>query len=328
MPPDPELETDMSDRRLRLEPDGWDGDILKISGDHSVIGRSANADVTVAEPSISREHAVVHQTGGCWEFADAGSSQGTSVNWMRLDVGERVRVETGDRVELGGMAYMVALEGEPFVPPKPPPRPKRVSHGTVSAEEFKTRGSLLLKLKQGNTLARELSWEDFYQVYAPIIAGFARRSGCPATEVDDIVHEVMAGFFRAAERFEYDPEMGRFRGYLKTATINALRQRHRKNRGKSTYDPAWLEQQPGRSDTLWAREWLGQLIVRALDAVRATTSIEQRSWDAFELYGRRSVPIDDVADRLEMSPQAIRKAKSRISQLVRDEIERLRDEEG
>ena len=82
------------------------------------------------------------------------------------------------------------------------------------------------------------------------------------------------------------------------------------------------------SATLWAREWLGQLIVRALDTVRATTSIEQRSWDAFELYGRRSVPIDDVAKRLEMSPQAIRKSKSRISQLVREEIERLREEEG
>ena len=107
-----------------------------------------------------------------------------------------------------------------------------------------------------------------------------------------------------------------------------MRQRYRKDRGKTSMDPAWMEQQPERVETLWAREWLGQLIIRALDTVRETTSIEQRSWDAFELYGRRNVPIDDVAQRLEMSPQAIRKAKSRISQLVRDEIERLRVEEG
>ena len=93
-------------------------------------------------------------------------------------------------------------------------------------------------------------------------------------------------------------------------------------------DPLWLEQQPEKVETLWAREWLGQLIVRALETVRDTTNIEQRSWDAFELYGRRNVPIEDVSDRLEMSPQAIRKAKSRISQLVREEIERLRVEEG
>ena len=143
-----------------------------------------------------------------------------------------------------------------------------------------------------------------------------------------MVHEVMAGFFKASERFEYDPKMGRFRGYLKTATLNAMRQRYRKDRGKTSFDPAWLENQPQRTETLWAREWLGQLIVRALEAVKSSTNIEQRSWDAFELYGRRHVPIEDVADRLDMTSQAIRKAKSRISQLVREEIDRLRQDEG
>ena len=318
----------MGDRTLRLEPDGWDGDAVVIAGARSTIGRGTETDVMVAEPSISREHAVVHFTETGWEVEDAGSSQGTAVNWMRLDQGERVRVDTGDRVELGGMAYMVTLLGEPLERPKPPARPKKVSHGSVSAAEFKTRGTLLLKLKEGDTQAREVSWQDFYEVYAPIIAGFARRAGCRSSEIDDMVHEVMAGFFKAAERFEYDPKMGRFRGYLKTATLNAMRQRYRKDRGKTSFDPAWLENQPERTETLWAREWLGQLIVRALETVRTTTNIEQRSWDAFELYGRRNVPIEDVSTRLEMTPPAIRKAKSRISQLVREEIERMRIEEG
>lgn len=318
----------MSQRILKLEPEGWDGPAISISAERSLLGRGGEADVTIPEPSISREHAIIHLGDAGWEIEDAGSSQGTGVNWMRLDSGERVRLDQGDRLELGGMAYMVETLGEPFRRPTPPPRPKRVSHGTVSAAEFRTRGSLLLRLKEGDTLSREVSWDDFYRTYCPIIAGFARRAGCPATEVDDIIHEVMTGFFKASERFEYDPKQGRFRGYLKTATLNALRQRHRKERGKTSMDPSWMAQQPERVETLWAREWLGQLIVRALEAVRAGTSIEQRSWDAFELYGRRNVPIDEVAERLQMSPQAIRKAKSRISQLVRDEIDRLREEEG
>ncbi len=302
---------------------------MHITGQRSTIGRGNETDVMVAEPSISREHATVHLTDKGWEIEDVGSSQGTAVNWMRIDQGERIRLDKGDRIELGGMAYMVEMLGAPFERPKPPPREKKVSHGSVSAAEFKTRGTLLLKLKEaGDTEAREVSWQDFYEVYAPIIAGFARRAGCPSSEVDDMVHEVMAGFFKAAERFEYDPKMGRFRGYLKPATLNAMRQRYRKDRGKTSFDPAWLEQQPERTETLWAREWLGQLIVRALETVRTTTNIEQRSWDAFELYGRRNVPIEDVGNRLDMTPQAIRKAKSRISQLVRDEIDRLRLEEG
>ena len=54
----------------------------------------------------------------------------------------------------------------------------------------------------------------------------------------------------------------------------------------------------------------------------------ERSWEAFELYGRREVPIDEVSQRMDMSPEAIRQAKSRISRLVRAEIERIRIEEG
>ena len=318
----------MADRTLILEPDGWDGTPVEVSDEHATLGRGGETTIAIDEPSISRKHAAIHLTGTGWEIEDTGSSQGTLVNWMRIDSGERVRIEEGDRVELGGMAFMVQLQGDPIERPKPPERPKKISHGSVSAAEFKTRGTLLFKLKQGDTEAREVSWEDFYQTYAPIIAGFARRAGCPASEVDDMVHEVMAGFFKASERFEYDPKMGRFRGYLKTATLNAMRQRYRKDRGKTSFDPAWLENQPQRTETLWAREWLGQLIVRALEAVKSSTNIEQRSWDAFELYGRRHVPIEDVADRLDMTSQAIRKAKSRISQLVREEIDRLRQDEG
>ena len=318
----------MAERSLKLEPDGWDGTTIEVTGTHATIGRGEDTTVKVDEPSISRHHAAIDLTDQGWEISDKGSSQGTSVNWMRVDAEERVRIEDGDRVELGGMAYMVMLLGDPIERPKPPPRPKRVSHGSVSAAEFKTRGTLLIKLKEGDTEAREVSWQDFYETYAPIIAGFARRAGCPQSEVDDMVHEVMAGFFKAAERFEYDPKMGRFRGYLKTATLNAMRQRYRKDRGKTSFDPAWLENQPQRTETLWAREWLGQLIVRALETVKSTTNLEQRSWDAFELYGRRHVPIEDVSERLDMTPQAVRKAKSRIAQLVRDEIQRVRIEEG
>lgn len=318
----------MSDHVLKLEPDGWEGSLVQVSGGHATLGRGGDSAIIIDEPSISRNHAEIRLSESGWEVVDRDSSQGTTVNWMKIDSGEQVRLEDGDRIEFGGLSYMVQLEGPPIERPKPPERPKKVSHGSVSAAEFKTRGTLLLKLKEGDTVAKELSWQEFYETYAPIIAGFARRAGCPAAEVDDMVHEVMAGFFKAAERFEYDPKMGRFRGYLKTATLNAMRQRYRKDRGKTSFDPAWMENQPHKTESLWAREWLGQLIVRALETVKSTTNIEQRSWDAFELYGRRHVPIDDVADRLDMTPQAIRKAKSRISQLVRDEIDRLREEEG
>ena len=80
----------MSERILRLDPDGWDGDSLSITASRSVVGRGSDVDVLVAEPSISREHAVIHLGENGWEIEDAGSSQGTGVNWMKIDNGERI----------------------------------------------------------------------------------------------------------------------------------------------------------------------------------------------------------------------------------------------
>ena len=318
----------MADRTITFEPNGWEGSSVVITGAGGVLGRGAGlSEIVVDLPSISRRHAKLFLEEHGWKISDLESSHGTTVNWMRLDQGEQVALSDGDRLELGGIEFRVVLSGPPFPKEKPPPRETAVSHGTVSAEEYRTRGSLLLRLGHAEGDEREFSWQEFYTTYAPVITGFARRAGCPASDVDDVVHEVMAGFFKASERFEYDPQLGRFRGYLKTATINALRNRHRKNKGKSALDQEFIDQQPAQTEALWDQEWLGSLIVRALESVRLHTSLEPSSWEAFELYGRRSVPIEEVSKRLEMSAPAIRKAKSRIAQLVREEIERLRAEE-
>ena len=318
----------MEARSITLEPEGWEGTSVVVTGKGGVLGRSAGvSDIVIDLPSISRVHAELHLEEDGWKVSDRGSSHGTIANWMRLDEGERVLLCDGDRLELGGIHFVVHLSGPAFTRPEPPPRDATISHGSVSAEEYRTRGSLLLRL-QATGDDREFSWQEFYETYAPVISGFARRAGCKASDVDDIVHDVMTGFFKASERFNYDPEFGRFRGYLKTATVNALRNRFRKNRGKSTFDQNLFDQQPAQVDALWSQEWLGQLIIRAMESVREQTSIEASSWEAFELYGRRNVPIEEVSERLEMSPQAIRKAKSRISQLIRVEIERIRLEEA
>ena len=138
----------------------------------------------------------------------------------------------------------------------------------------------------------------------------------------------MGAFFKAAQRFEYDPARGRFRGYLKTATVNALSRMRHKRRGEVEWDEEQFLEEPASIDQAWTREWIGQTLVRAIAQAKQTSSIAQSSWEAFELYGRRGMPLQAAADQLGMSPSAVTKAKSRVAALVREEIERLRQEEG
>lgn len=294
------------------------------------IGRSREAGIVISDETVSRSHAAVRvDSEGRVFIRDLESRSGSSVNWMILDQGEEVRLRNGDRLGLGSAELTVALpDGEG--PEDPVEARPAEAEAPPDKDEFQTRGSLLLRLNANGTMERELGWQDFYDRYFPIIMGFARRTGARDEEAEDVAHEVMTNFFRASSRFEYDPKAGRFRGYLKAATLNTLRGRWRKQRDMVDVDAGTdlpIEDRVD-ADELWDREWTRSLITRALTAVKSGGRQSEQSWEAFELYGRRGVPIEEVSERLGMSPDSIRQAKSRISRQVRTEIERIRSEEG
>src|SRR5512145_1034866 len=80
-----------------------------------------------------------------------------------------------------------------------------------------TRATLLLRLRP-DSAGREVAWAEFHRIYAPIIAGFARKMGAKPQDREDLVQDVMTGLFSASEQFVYDPAKGRFRGFLKACT--------------------------------------------------------------------------------------------------------------
>ncbi len=322
----------MLDRRIALvSGPGLRIDGRLAAGGELVLGRASDADLAVPDDTASRRHAAVTlDDEGRWTIRDLGSRSGTSVNWMTLDAEEAVRLRHGDRLRVGSTDLLVELPDGDGPEDLPPPPTTLGDHATPSDDEFRTRGSLLLRLRSDGTLERELGWQDFYDRYVPLITGFARRAGAKDEEAEDVAHEVMTNFFRASSRFEYDPKVGRFRGYLKTAALNAMRSRWRRRKDHLDVDAGsdLPIEDTFDADAAWNREWTRSLVTRALATVREKGNQSEQSWEAFELYGRRGVPIDEVAERLDMKPDAIRQAKSRISRQVRAEIERLRGEEG
>jgi hypothetical protein len=70
-----------------------------------LIGRSRRCDFVVADPSVSRRHALLLRGRDGWTLYDLGSTNGTRVNGWRV---ERAVLRTGDEVELGGTAFRFA----------------------------------------------------------------------------------------------------------------------------------------------------------------------------------------------------------------------------
>jgi RNA polymerase sigma factor (sigma-70 family) len=196
-----------------------------------------------------------------------------------------------------------------------------------SSGAFTTNATLFLRIKATDPQPREIAWEEFRGRYAPMIAGFARNLGARPQDVDDLIQDVLMGFFALSPAFVYDPAKGRFRGYLKVCTFRALRQRLGQNaRFKAipldNVDPESLD-----VEQVWNDVWEQEQLRRALEAAREAYN-GSSTFRAFELYVILGKPPGDVAQELGLNINSVYKAKERVTQLLRQKLKELGEQQG
>jgi len=301
---------------------------VRIEGNSTcIIGRATDSGLVLEDESVSRRHAVLRIDRAGATIEDATSSLGTLLNGVRLEPNEKMELHDRDVLAIGPWTFIARTttdeddgDGEQEIPELPPPP-------TDSKDPYQTSASMLLRLRADGTLDRQVGWNDFSKMYGSVIAGFARNAGAKPQEVDDILQDVMLGFFKQSRVFEYDPAKGRFRGYLKRITLNAIRDRYRRKRPivglPESYDPPAGESE---LNAAWDREWTEHLLRRALEKVK--TNIQPKTLAAFERYGVRGEPVASVAKDLDMSEASIRHAKMRVLDQMRQEIALMRADEG
>ena len=78
--------------------------VLAICVNRTLIGRSLDCDIRVANQEVSRHHVVIYREDGITMIRDLDSANGTFVNEVRI--AERpIPIITGDTVMLGNLAF-------------------------------------------------------------------------------------------------------------------------------------------------------------------------------------------------------------------------------
>ena len=192
-----------------------------------------------------------------------------------------------------------------------------------------TRVTLLARIKDGADVE---AWQEFTALYGPVVYGFARRRGLQDADAADLMQEVLRSVSRHAERMEYDPARGTFRGWLFTVTrnkiynfLNAQRNKPRASGDSSTQNRLDAIPDPSHDlDAEWELEYQRQVSARAMERVR--NEFQANTWKAFWGTAVEGRAAQEVGAELTMTPGAVYVAKSRILARLRVEVRKLQDE--
>jgi diguanylate cyclase (GGDEF)-like protein len=79
------------------------GEMYKLKGERSVLGRGERADIRVLDDGVSREHAAIERDGGKMVLCDLRSTNGTYCNGART---QRQDLTDGDKIAIGATTIL------------------------------------------------------------------------------------------------------------------------------------------------------------------------------------------------------------------------------
>lgn len=178
---------------------------------------------------------------------------------------------------------------------------------------FSTDKLLLDKLKTGDNV----SWEKFYQTCRPLVFLRANDFHLNQKQKEELLQSVVCVFFTECQKFEYDPEKGRFRDYLKTIVSRQIyKLLKEKDRSSNSFIPIGEELFPDYSmEETWNKEWRNHFLKNSLRKLKET--FPQIAYRAFFLYAVKGESPQTVAHKLNCSTNFVYGAKNRAIKILR-----------
>ncbi len=203
---------------------------------------------------------------------------------------------------------------------------------------YTTRKTLLQRMQNCD----EISWEEFYHIYWPLVLDIGRKLSMSEDNCADLMQEIMIDLFNGEPLLRYDPARGKFRTYFgvlvrhkaatmlqKTAPCSSVPARDPVASSSFSDDlPASLtgnsldESNPFQS--LFDEEYRKCLLAAAMNELRNT--VEPKTYAIFEMVVLQERPQKEVARCLGINRATIDVYCSRCRKTLRKIVSGIRIE--
>lgn len=191
---------------------------------------------------------------------------------------------------------------------------------------WKTSKTLLGKIKDQHD---EKSWEDFVFYYRDYIYGIVMKMNLKHYDADDITQRVLIKLWKTLPQFEYQPEKGRFRGWLCRITGNEVKDYLRRVKRSKTVSS---EDTPGEMavsmqkisipeiEQIAETEW--RHYVAKLGWQNIVGELDVKTSKCFLMF-TSGVPAAEISKELGIAESSVYVYKKRAQDKLREEIMRL-----
>lgn len=185
-----------------------------------------------------------------------------------------------------------------------------------------TSSSLLRRLQASDPTA----WQRLVDLYSPLVWSWCRER-LPAEDAADVAQEIFTAVAAGIGSFRHDQPDCTFRGWLRSIAqhkiADRLRQTQREPAAAGGTDAQRQMQDIAADDPtstvdhVSAGSW-ASAAKRALALIQ--TDFQPKTWRAFMLAAVEGRPTAEVAAELDMTPAAVRQAKSKVLHRLRREL--------
>jgi RNA polymerase sigma-70 factor (ECF subfamily) len=171
----------------------------------------------------------------------------------------------------------------------------------------------------------EPAWAQIDARYRPVIRGLARQLGLSESDSEEVAQQSLAEFVKAYRDGRYDRTKGRLSSWIlgiaHHTTLKMIRSGQRELHPGATAIAEVADESRLRS--LWTDERDRAILQRALAVIRDECALDDRTIQAFELFGLRGVPALETAAQCRMSVDQVYVARSRVTKRLRTLVEEM-----
>lgn len=190
-----------------------------------------------------------------------------------------------------------------------------------------TRASLIERLKEEGD---QDAWRTFRDLYTPLVLRCGARMGLDPQAREELVSDFLCRMLEALPSFEYTPEKGRFRAYVRQVCLHLVAQRARKRDARRRARDGWVadrrEVLEGGRDEL--EEWWQaeeERVLLELGIERLRESLAPEKFAVFQLVVREGSDPREVAGMYRLKPGAVAVIKCRALKQLRAIVAELRE---